>query len=120
MERNRVNFKEKFSLFKDRWSPRIIAEMDDIQFKLVRLQGDFVWHDHADEDETFIVLEGEMFIDFLDGRVDLSAGEMMVIPKGVKHKPGAENECGVLLVEPRGVVNTGDAGGELTKDAVWI
>ncbi|MDP7043966.1 MAG: cupin domain-containing protein, partial [Candidatus Thalassarchaeaceae archaeon] len=88
---------------------------------LVKLQGDFVWHNHADTDEVFIVIEGEMRIEFEDETVELSEGEMYVVPKGVEHKPYAEEECKVMLVEPRGVVNTGDAEGDLTaSNDVWI
>jgi mannose-6-phosphate isomerase-like protein (cupin superfamily) len=117
-----INFADKLKLFTDQWAPRVIAEMNDYQFKLVKLQGDFVWHRHAETDETFIVLQGELAIDFRDGRVMLSAGEMLVIPKGVEHKPFAENEVEVLLIEPKGVVNTGD-GETVERTAsndVWI
>jgi mannose-6-phosphate isomerase-like protein (cupin superfamily) len=116
-----INFRRKLGLFAEQWQPRVVAEMNDYQFKLVKLQGDFVWHDHKDTDETFIVLEGQMRIDFRDGAVTLSAGEMFVVPKGVEHKPFAENEVMLLLIEPRGVPNTGDAGGERTApNDVWI
>ena len=116
-----LNFEEKLGLFDDHWSPRVIAEMNDYQFKLVRLQGDFVWHDHADTDETFIVLDGELRIEFEDGHVDLRAGEMYVVPRGKKHRPRATSEVRALLIEPRGVVNTGESGGELTaQNDVWI
>lgn len=116
-----INLKEKLALFNEQWSPKIITEMNEIQFKLVKLQGEFVWHEHTDTDEVFMVLEGKMGIEFRDGRVNLSAGEMFVVPKGVEHRPVAAQECHVLLVEPRGVVNTGDAGGEMTADNdVWI
>ena len=116
-----INLKEKLARFDEQWSPRVIAEMNEIQFKVVKLEGEFVWHDHAHTDEVFMVLEGAMGIEFRDGRVNLSAGEMFVVPKGVEHKPVAEQECHVLLVEPRGVVNTGAAGGELTADNdIWI
>jgi len=99
----------------------VVAEMNDYQFKLVKLQGDFVWHNHADTDEVFIVIEGKMRIEFEDETVELSEGEMYVVPKGVEHKPYAEEECKVMLVEPRGVVNTGDAEGDLTaSNDVWI
>ena len=121
MEYSAVNFEEKFAAFSDQWSPRIIAQMNDYHFKLARLQGDFVWHRHADTDETFIVLEGTMSIAFRESQVDLHAGEMLVVPKGVEHKPFARQECKVLLIEPAGTVNTGDAGGDLTiQDDVWI
>lgn len=116
-----INFKQKFGLFNEQWQPKIIAEMNDYQFKVVKLQGDFIWHDHQDTDETFIVLEGELRIDFRDGAVHISTGEMFVVPKGVAHKPYAENEVKLLLIEPRGVINTGDAGDERTaENDVWI
>ena len=116
-----INFNEKLAKFSDQWSPKVIAEMNDYQFKLVKLQGDFVWHDHVDTDEVFIVLDGAMSIEFRAGKVNLSAGEMFVVPKGVAHKPCAEEECKVLLVEPRGVVNTGEAGGAFTADNdLWV
>lgn len=95
--------------------------MNDYQFKLVKVQGDFVWHDHPDTDEVFIVLEGQMTIEFRDGAVELSAGEMYVVPRGVEHKPWAADECHMLLVEPRGVVNTGDIVADKTaQNDVWI
>jgi len=116
-----INFNDKLAKFNDLWSPRVIAEMNDYQFKLVKIQGEFVWHDHPDTDETFIVLEGEMQIVFKDGQVDLAAGEMFVVPKGMKHKPLAAEECRILVIEPRGVINTGDAGGDLTAgNDIWI
>ncbi|AVJ55883.1 cupin [Idiomarina sp. OT37-5b] len=116
-----INFKEKLSLFTEQWSPKVIAEMNDYQFKVVKLQGDFVWHDHKETDETFIVLAGRLRIDFRDGHVELSEGEMYVVPKGVEHKPYAEQEAQVLLIEPRGVVNTGDEKGSKTaENDVWI
>lgn len=116
-----INFSEKFSLFNEQWSQKVIAEMNDYQFKVARLQGDFIWHDHAETDETFIVLEGQLRIDFRDGLVLVSQGEMFVVPKGVEHKPFAENEVKLLLIEPRGVLNTGSEGGERTSVSdVWI
>lgn len=121
MEYSAINFEEKLAKFSEHWSPKIVAQMNDYHFKLVKFQGDFVWHNHADTDEVFIVLDGEMVIDFRDGRVDLKTGEMLVVPKGVEHKPLAEEECKILLVEPAGTINTGDLGGELTaEDDVWI
>ncbi|WP_456274557.1 cupin domain-containing protein [Bacillus sp. AK031] len=116
-----LNLKEKLTKFNDHWSPRVITEMNDYQFKLVKVQGDFVWHDHKETDEVFFVLEGEMSIEFRDGEVKLKKGEMFVVPKGVEHKPFAEKECHIMLVEPKGVVNTGEAEGDLTADNdVWI
>jgi mannose-6-phosphate isomerase-like protein (cupin superfamily) len=115
-----INFTGKFQLFAEQWQPKIIAELNDYQFKLVKVQGDFVWHDHKDTDEAFIVLEGQLRIDFRDGAVLVAAGEMFVVPKGVEHKPFAEHEVKLLLIEPRGVPNTGEAGGERTAEAAWI
>ena len=116
-----INILEKFSKFSETYSPRVVAEMNDYQFKIVRVEGEFVWHDHPDTDEVFIVIEGSMDIEFRDGNVTLNTGEMYVIPKGVEHKPFAQNQCKVMLVEPKGVVNTGGAGGELTaKNDVWV
>ena len=103
----KINLSEKLSEFTDHWSPKIIAEMNNYQFKLVKIEGDFIWHNHADTDETFIVLEGSMFIELEDETVELNEGEMCVVPKGVNHKPYAIEECKVMLVEPRGVLNTG-------------
>ena len=121
MNHEAINFGGKLDLFDEHWAPKVIAEMNDYQFKLVKLQGDFIWHDHPDTDETFIVLEGELRIDFRDGQVHLVAGEMFVVPKGVEHKPFAQNEVKVLLIEPCGVLNTGQEGGERTADNdVWI
>lgn len=116
-----INFAQKLSLFSDHWQPRVIAEMNDYQFKIVKIEGDFIWHRHADTDETFIVLEGQLRIDFRDGHVMVNAGEMYVVPKGVEHKPMAQTEVRMLLIEPRGVVNTGDEGGERTaQNDRWI
>ncbi len=116
-----VNFRQKLGLIAEQWQPRVIAEMNDYQFKIVKLQGDFIWHDHADTDETFIVLDGELRIDFRDGAVRIGPGEMFVVRKGVEHKPYAEHEVKMLLVEPRGVPNTGSAGGERTaQNDLWI
>ena len=116
-----INFKQKLALFTEQWQPKVIAEMNDYQFKVVKLKGDFVWHDHKDTDETFLVIEGALRIDFRDGAVYLSAGEMFVVPRGVEHKPYAEQEVKLLLIEPRGVLNTGHEGGERTAtNDVWI
>tara|TARA_B000000460_G_scaffold73857_1_gene51052 strand:+ start:80 stop:463 length:384 start_codon:yes stop_codon:yes gene_type:complete len=117
----KINLKEKLSKFSDHWSPKIIAEMNDYQFKLVKIKGDFVWHNHADTDEVFIVVEGKMKIEFENETVELNEGEMYVVPKGVEHKPFAEDECKIMLVEPRGVVNTGNTEGDLTaSNDVWV
>ena len=116
-----INLSAKLGLIHDHWSPRVVAEMNDYQFKLVKIQGDFIWHSHADTDETFIVLDGQLRIDFRDGAVHLSAGELFIVPKGVEHKPYAESEVQLMLIEPRGVLNTGEEGGERTaQNDVWI
>ena len=116
-----INLKDKLAKFSDHWSPKVIAELNDYQFKLVKIQGEFIWHNHPDTDEVFIVIEGSMKIEFENETVQLKEGEMLVVPKGVEHKPYADSECKVMLVEPRGVVNTGDADSELTADNdVWI
>ncbi|WVT74049.1 cupin domain-containing protein [Sinorhizobium chiapasense] len=116
-----INFAEKLSLFSDQWQPRVIAELNDYQFKIVRIEGDFIWHDHKDTDEAFIVLEGMLRIYFRDGSVTLGPGEMYVVPKGVEHKPFAEREVKMLLIEPRGTLNTGHEGGERTaENDRWI
>lgn len=121
MEYTPINFKEKLAKFSDHWSPKIIAQMNDYHFKLVKFQDDFVWHRHDDTDEVFIALEGEMSIEFREGKVNLRAGEMFVVPKGLEHKPYAEKECKIMLVEPAGTINTGNANGDLTaEDNVWI
>jgi mannose-6-phosphate isomerase-like protein (cupin superfamily) len=116
-----INFQDKLARFSDHWAPKVVAQMNDYQLKLVKIRGEFVWHSHADTDEVFIVLDGRMRIELRDGGVDLGPGEMFVVPKGVEHKPSALDECRILLVEPNGVVNTGDAGGAKTApNDVWI
>ncbi len=121
MEYTPINLNEKLSKFSDHWSPKIIAQMNDYHFKVVKFSGDFVWHRHDETDEVFIILDGKMSIQFRDGKVDLSVGELFVVPKGLEHKPSADKECQIMLVEPAGTINTGDTGGDLTAaDNVWI
>ncbi|CAB3954564.1 hypothetical protein LMG6001_03760 [Achromobacter insolitus] len=116
-----INFTEKLALFSEQWMPKVVAEMNDYQFKLVKIQGEFVWHSHADTDETFIVIEGHLRIELREGHIDLGPGEMAVVPKGVEHKPCAPKEVKMLLIEPRGVRNTGDQGGDRSApNDVWI
>jgi mannose-6-phosphate isomerase-like protein (cupin superfamily) len=116
-----INLAEKLGLLREQWSPRVVAELNDYQFKVVRIEGDFIWHDHPETDEAFLVLEGELRIDFRDGAVLLGPGELFVVPKGVEHKPYAAREVRMLLIEPRGVLNTGHAGGERTaENDLWI
>ena len=120
-EISKVTFRDKLSKFSDQWTPKVIAEMNDYQFKLVKIEGDFVWHEHDDTDEAFIVIEGSMRIEFEDGSVELEEGEMYGVPRGVRHKPCADSECKVMLVEPRGVVNTGDADSDMTApNDEWV
>jgi mannose-6-phosphate isomerase-like protein (cupin superfamily) len=116
-----INFQDKLAKIPDFWQPRVIAEMNDYQFKLVRIEGDFLWHDHPETDETFIVLEGQLRIDLPDGHVLIGPGEMFVVPKGVQHKPCAQGEVRMMLIEPRGTLNTGEVGGERTAvNDLWI
>ena len=120
-ESRAINLSEKLSQLSDHWSPRVVAELNDYQFKLVKLLGEFVWHTHDDTDEAFLVLNGEMEIGFRDRSVTVTKGELFVVPRGIEHITRAEKECEVLIVEPRGVVNTGDAGGDRTAlNDVWL
>ena len=117
----KVNFIEKFSKFSDTWSPKVISELNDYQFKLAKLSGEFVWHKHDQTDEAFIVIKGELTINLRDQDIQLKEGELFVVPKGVEHRPVAKEECHVLLIEPSGVVNTGDKSNEMTaENDVWI
>ncbi len=117
----KINLKEKLSKLNEYWSPRVITEMNDYQFKIVKVKGDFIWHHHKDTDEAFIVIEGSMVIKFKNKSVKLNAGEIFVVPKGVEHKPYAKNECKILIIEPKGVINTGQNKNELTLDKeIWI
>ena len=119
--RQPINLRDKFGRIAEHWQPRVVAEMNDYQFKLAKIQGEFVWHSHPETDEVFIIVDGQMTLEFRDSKVDLKAGEMYVVLRGVEHKPVAESECSIMLVEPRGTVNTGDAGGERTApNDVWI
>jgi mannose-6-phosphate isomerase-like protein (cupin superfamily) len=116
-----INFEEKLLKFSEHWSPKIIAQLNDYHLKLAKVQGEFVWHDHPETDEVFIVVKGQLKILFRDGNVLLNEGEMFVVPKGVEHKPVAENECHILLIEPAGTVNTGDVKDDLTApNNIWI
>ena len=116
-----INFQQKLNSFSEQWTPKIIAQMNDYHFKVTKIQGDFIWHSHAETDEVFIVLDGNMQIDFRDESVQLKTGEMVVVPKGVEHKPYSKEECSILLVEPAGTINTGNAGGNLTApNDSWI
>ena len=111
---NKVNLDEKLALFDDLWSPKIVAKLNDYDIQVAKAQGEFVWHEHADTDELFLVLKGRLTIQMRDGDVELGPGELFVVPKGVEHCPRAGDGLEILLIEPAGVVNTGSAGGELT------
>lgn len=116
-----INLAEKLTRFSEHWSPRIVANLNDYEIKVVKLQGEFTWHDHPDTDEFFLVIYGSMQIQLRDRTVTLNEGELFVVPKGVEHCPHAADECHVLLIEPAGVVNTGDAGGEQTAElGRWV
>jgi mannose-6-phosphate isomerase-like protein (cupin superfamily) len=115
-----INLERKLALIDEHWQPKIVAQMNDYHFKLATLEGEFVWHAHPETDEAFVLLRGLLVIEFRDGRATLGDGEMLVVPKGVEHRPVADTECHVLLVEPAGTPNTGDAGGDRTAEADWI
>jgi len=117
----KINLKSKFQKFTDQWSPKVIEEMNDYQFKLVKIENDFTWHKHDNTDETFLVIEGKMGIEFEDQTVELSEGEMIVIPKGKKHKPYADKEAKIMIIEPKGVTNTGDVTNDFTaENDQWV
>ena len=120
MSYSALNLGQLQEQIEDHWSPKIIAQMNDYHFKLAKVLGEFVWHRHADTDEAFIVLDGSLTIEFRDGQVTLEKGELFVVPKGIEHKPVAEAECQLLLIEPAGTVNTGNAGGTLTTAEEWF
>ena len=117
----KINLASKYNKINEHWSPKVVAEMNDYQFKLAKIKDDFIWHSHEDTDETFIVIEGKISIEFEDETVELSEGEMIVVPKGKKHRPYADEEAKIMLIEPKGVRNTGDIVSDLTSDDnQWI
>lgn len=116
-----INLAQKLTLFQDHWAPRVVAELNDLQFKLVKFQGDFVWHRHDDTDEAFLVLSGEMVVEFRDRTITIKQGELFVVPRGEEHITRAESECHAMIIETRGVVNTGKATSDLTApNDSWI
>lgn len=116
-----VNPGQKARQLADAWQPRVVAELNDYQFKVALLRGEFLWHDHPDTDEAFLVLEGQLTIDLPDRSVELGVGDLFVVPRGVRHRPRTDADARVLLIEPRGVPNTGSAGGDRTAELdVWI
>lgn len=115
-----INLDQKLSLITEHWTPKIIAQLNDYHLKLVKIQGEFVWHSHPETDEVFLVLAGSLNIQMRDQTVTLNQGELFVVPMGVEHRPAAGEECHILLIEPASTVNTGDAGGERTAEADWL
>jgi|TARA_B110000914_G_scaffold146686_1_gene128445 mannose-6-phosphate isomerase-like protein (cupin superfamily) len=116
-----ININDKLNKFSDYWSPKVIGEMNNYQFKLAKVKGQFIWHSHKETDETFIVLNGELIIEFKNEKVKLSKGELYIVPKGVEHKPYAKDECHIMLIEPKGIINTGNRSSELTsKNDNWV
>ncbi len=116
-----INLSEKLQKIDAFWTPKIVAQMNDYYIKLVKIEDEFVWHSHPETDEVFLVIEGSMRIDFREGAVELEQGELVVVPRGADHKPFAERECKILLIEPTETVNTGDAGGDRTvAELEWI
>ena len=117
----KINIKQKFSKFSEYWSPKVLAEMNDYEFKIVRIKGEFIWHNHTETDEVFIVIEGSMKILLKGKTIKLSKGDLYVVPKGTDHKPVAEKECKLMLVELKGTKNTGSETHKLTsEDNQWI
>jgi mannose-6-phosphate isomerase-like protein (cupin superfamily) len=110
----KINVLEKFSLFNEQWSPKIVGELNNQQVKLVRFQGDFVWHKHDNEDEMFFVIKGSFLMELRDKNIQLNEGEFLIVPKGVEHRPVAEGEAWVMLFEPASTLNTGDVRNERT------
>lgn len=117
-----ISLSDKFASFTEQWSPKIIAQMNDNHFKIAKIHGDFVWHDHADSDEVFIVIAGELRMDFRDRSETIGVGEMIVVPAGVEHKPFAEHECQILMIEKAGTVNVGEQSDAAipTSEGEWI
>jgi mannose-6-phosphate isomerase-like protein (cupin superfamily) len=121
MKPDSINIREKFLKITEYYQPKIIARLNDYHFKLVKVKGDFVWHSHPETDEAFIIIDGELEIEFREGKVALKTGEMCIVPKGVEHKPFAGNECCIMLIEPAGTLNTGNSGGErAVENPEWI
>ena len=121
MDYQPINLAEKLAKFSEQWSPKIVAQINDYHFKIAKIEGEFIWHDHPETDEVFIVLKGQLEIELRDGNVLLNEGELFVVPKGAEHKPIAKQECHILLIEPAGTLNTGDVVNERTAAGhIWI
>jgi mannose-6-phosphate isomerase-like protein (cupin superfamily) len=119
---DKINLAQKFALFDEQWSPRIVGEVNDAHVKLVKISGEFVWHSHETEDELFFVVKGRMTIKFRSHDVEVGEGECIIVPRGVEHCPVADEECQIMLLEPKGTLNTGNAeANERTVEAPeWI
>ena len=118
---DKINLREKFEKFDDYWSPRIVGELNGQYVKIAKVKGQFVWHDHANEDELFMVIKGKLTIEFRDKTLELNEGEISIVPKGIEHKPYAQEECHILLFEPRAIAHTGEVDSQLTqKEDKWI
>ncbi|MFB0902799.1 MAG: cupin domain-containing protein [Nonlabens sp.] len=116
-----INLKEKLSLFKEQWTPKIIGELNGQQVKLAKLQGEFVWHDHKNEDELFYVIKGQLLIELKDKIITLNEGDLYIVPRGVAHKPIAHEEVHIMLFEPASIEHTGNVQHEITKEKLdWI
>lgn len=116
-----VNLAQKTSLIDQQWSPRVVAEMNDSPFKVVRIEGEFIWHSHPETDEAFLVLDGTLRIDLPEGPVYVAPGELYVVPRGVEHRTAAEGETKLMMIEPRGILNTGLEGGDRTAmNDLWV
>ncbi len=117
----KVNVREKLQLFSDHWKPKVVGELNGQHVKLVKFQGEFVWHDHKEEDEMFLVVRGSFRMEFREGSVELGEGEFLIVPRGVEHRPVAENEVAVMLFEPAGIRHTGDVESKLTvREIEWV
>jgi len=118
--KEKISLTEKLTLFEEQWSPKIIARLNDYDVSLVKVKGEFVWHKHADTDDFFLVLDGHLTIQLRDRNIELDKGELFVVPRGIEHCPRADDEAHILLIEPMGTPNTGDAGGPRTAETCWI
>lgn len=115
---DKVNIEEKLSLFTDHWNPRIVGELNGQHVKLVKLQGEFVWHKHDNEDELFYVIKGLLKMQFRDKMVEIKENEFLIVPRGIEHKPVADKEVCIMLFEPTSTLNTGDTKGDLTRESL--
>ena len=116
-----VRFPEKFGKVAEHWSPKVVAQLNDLHVKIAKIEGEFVWHSHPETDELFLIHKGSLDMHYRDRVVTLAEGDLHIVPKGVEHKPVAARECEIIMIEPAGTLNTGDAGGELTvEEPPWI